>query len=141
AIAQRARRAAAHRRHADRAARLDAAASGRHRLGQRPRGAAAPGGPRVTMARAASPKLAPATMSEADGVRYLHLGTPWVQGAMRVRKPNELELEYIQRMMAWMLLRPTQQVTRGHAVQLGLGAAAITRYCHGTLRMRTTAVE
>src|SRR6185295_14461695 len=67
--------------------------------------------------------LAPATMSEADGVRYLHLGTPWVKGAMRIRKPQTLELEYIQRMMAWMLLRPAPQLTRGHAVQLGLGAA------------------
>ena len=85
--------------------------------------------------------LAPATMSEADGVRYLHLGTPWVQGAMRVRKPQTLELEYIQRMMAWMLFRPTKELTSGHAVQLGLGAAAITRFCHGVMRMRTTAVE
>jgi len=85
--------------------------------------------------------LAPATLSEHDGVRYLHLGTPWVQGAMRIRKPATLELEYIQRMMAWMLLRPQAEVARGHAVQLGLGAAAITRFCHGTLRMRTTAVE
>ena len=51
------------------------------------------------------PEVAPATISEADGVRYLHLGTPWVQGAMRIRKPLALELEYIQRMMAWMLLR------------------------------------
>ena len=83
----------------------------------------------------------PATISEADGVRYLHLGTPWVQGAMRVRKPLALELEYIQRMMAWMLLRPSVELTRGHAVQLGLGAAAITRYCHSVLKMRTTAVE
>jgi spermidine synthase len=87
------------------------------------------------------PELAPATMSEVDGVRYLHLGTPWVQGAMRIRKPQALELEYIQRMMAWMLLRPTEQLTRGHALQLGLGAAAITRFCHGVLKMRTTAVE
>ncbi|HEY2928615.1 spermidine synthase [Piscinibacter sp.] len=86
-------------------------------------------------------ELAPATMSEADGVRYLHLGTPWVQGAMRVRKPLALELEYIQRMMVWMLLRPSDELTHGHAVQLGLGAAAITRYCHSVLRMRTTAVE
>jgi spermidine synthase len=85
--------------------------------------------------------LASVTMSEADGVRYLHLGTPWVQGAMRVLKPNELELEYIRRMMAWMLLRPEAEVTAGHAVQLGLGAAAITRYCHRVLRMKTTAVE
>jgi spermidine synthase len=87
------------------------------------------------------PALAPATISESDGVRYLHLGTPWVQGAMRIDKPAALELEYVQRMMAWMLLRPETDMTRGHAVQLGLGAAAITRFCHGTLRMRTTAVE
>jgi spermidine synthase len=95
------------------------------------------------MARAstASRTLAAATMSESDGVRYLHLGTPWVQGAMRVRAPQTLELEYVQRMMAWMLLRPSPELTRGHAVQLGLGAASITRYCHGVMRMRTTAVE
>ncbi|HEY8711177.1 MAG TPA: spermidine synthase [Burkholderiaceae bacterium] len=86
-------------------------------------------------------ELAPATISEADGVRYLHLGTPWVQGAMRIRKSLALELEYIQRMMVWMLLRPGDELTQGHAVQLGLGAAAITRFCHSTLRMRCTAVE
>lgn len=86
-------------------------------------------------------ELAPATISEADGVRYLHLGTPWVQGAMRVRQSLALELEYIQRMMVWMLLRPADELTQGHAVQLGLGAAAITRFCHSTLRMRCTAVE
>jgi spermidine synthase len=90
---------------------------------------------------AREPELAPATISEADGVRYLHLGTPWVQGAMRIRKSLGLELEYIQRMMVWMLLRPSEELTRGHAVQLGLGAAAITRFCHSTLRMRCTAVE
>ncbi len=87
------------------------------------------------------PELAPATISEADGVRYLHLGTPWVQGAMRIRRSLALELEYIQRMMVWMLLRPTDELTHGRAVQLGLGAAAITRFCHSTLRMRCSAVE
>ena len=85
--------------------------------------------------------LEPATVSEGGGVRYLHLGTPWIQGAMRVRKPQAIELEYVQRMMAWMLLRPSDQLTEGHAVQLGLGAAAITKFCHQQLRMRTTAVE
>ena len=89
----------------------------------------------------AAPELAPATISEFDGVRYLHLGTPWVQGAMRIRKSLSLELEYIQRMMVWMLLRPSDELTHGHAVQLGLGAGAITRFCHSTLRLRTTAVE
>ena len=86
-------------------------------------------------------ELAPATLSEHDGVRYLHLGTPWVQGAMRLKKPAQLELEYVQRMMAWMLLRPSNELARGHAVQLGLGAGSITRFTHGTMRMKTTAVE
>jgi spermidine synthase len=88
-----------------------------------------------------APELAAATVSEFDGVRYLHLGTPWVQGAMRITKPNVLELEYVQRMMAWMLWRPQESLTDGHAVQLGLGAATITRFCHKVLRMQTTAVE
>lgn len=91
--------------------------------------------------RGSLPELAPATISESDGVRYLHLGTPWVQGAMRIRAPLKLELEYIQRMMVWMLLRPEAELTDGHAVQLGLGAAAITRCCHTTLGMNCTAVE
>ena len=97
--------------------------------------------PMTASRRQDQPELAPATISEADGVRYLHLGTPWVQGAMRIRRSLALELEYIQRMMAWMLLRPSAELTHGHAVQLGLGAAAITRFCHSTLRMRCTAVE
>lgn len=86
-------------------------------------------------------ELAPVTLSESRGVRYLHLGSPWVQGALRMSKPEVLELEYVQRMMAWMLLREPGEVARGHAVQLGLGAAALTRFCHDVLRMRTTAVE
>lgn len=89
-------------------------------------------------------ELAPATISEADGVRYLHLGTPWVQGAMRIGKPLALELDYVQRMMAWLLLRPAGRIegaAAGHAVQLGLGAGAITRFCLSKLRMRCTAVE
>ena len=82
-----------------------------------------------------------ATMSELDGVRYLHLDSIWVQGAMRISKPYQLELEYIQRMMAWLLWRPQDEVTEGQVVQLGLGAAALTKFCHKVLRMQTTAVE
>ena len=85
--------------------------------------------------------LAGATISEFDGVRYLHLGTDWVQGAMRIRAPRKLELEYIQRMMAWLLWRPTDALAHGRAVQLGLGAAAITRFTHQVLRWPTTVVE
>ena len=28
--------------------------------------------------------------SEEDGFRYLHFGSPWIQGAMKVRRPYEL---------------------------------------------------
>ena len=86
-------------------------------------------------------EMAPATMSEFEGVRYLHLGTPWVQGAMRVRKPHVLELEYIQRMMVWLLFCNPAYVSKARAVQLGLGAGSITRFCHRNLRMKTTVVE
>ncbi len=83
------------------------------------------------------------TIAEHDGLRTLHLGeTPWIQGAMLVREPRVLVLEYIQRMMAWTLWRDATDIARGHAVQLGLGAGAITRFCHQVLRMqRVTAVE
>jgi spermidine synthase len=86
-------------------------------------------------------ELVGATLSEHDGVRYLHLDSPWVQGAMRIARPQALELEYIQRMMAWMLWRPESEVAEGHAVQLGLGAGSITRFCHQVMRMRATVVE
>ncbi len=87
------------------------------------------------------PQLAEATISEERGIRYLHLGTPWVQGAMRISKPTKLELDYIQRMMAWLLLRDPQDLVDTRCLQLGLGAAAITKYCHSVLRLPTTAVE
>ncbi len=85
--------------------------------------------------------LAGATLSEFDGVRYLHLGTPWVQGAMRIRAPRKLELAYVQRMMVWLLFKPTAALDSGRAVQLGLGAAALTRFSHQVMRWHTTAVE
>lgn len=94
-----------------------------------------------TKKRTSAPERPPVTVSESDGVRCLHLDTPWVQGAMRVKKPDEIELAYVQRMMAWMLLRPPEALAEGHAVQLGLGAGAITKFCHRKLRWRTTAVE
>ena len=58
-----------------------------------------------------------------DGVsRYLHLGTPWIQGAMNIKEPFDLDLEYIQRMMAGLLFLKTASVAGRHAMQLGLGA-------------------
>lgn len=77
-----------------------------------------------------------------DGVsRYLHLGTPWVQGSMKLKEPFEIDLEYVQRMMAWLLFVPPESVASRQALQLGLGAAALTKFHHKKLRMPTTAIE
>ena len=93
------------------------------------------------MKRSKKTILPEATISEERGVRYLHLDTPWIQGAMRIRKPLKLELEYIQRMMAWLLLRPESELPATRCLQLGLGTGAITKYCHAVLRLPTTVVE
>jgi len=82
-----------------------------------------------------------ATISEHQGIRDLHLDSPWIQGSMRIKAPFDIELEYVQRMMVWLLFLPTDGLPLRHAMQLGLGAAAITKFCHKRLRMRTTAVE
>lgn len=80
-------------------------------------------------------------ISEFDGIRYLHLGTEWVQGSMRVSTPYDIDLEYVQRMMAWLLFVPPESVAGRHAMQLGLGAGAITKFCYKKLKMTCTAVE
>jgi spermidine synthase len=87
---------------------------------------------------ARKPKYAPVTLSEQDGVRYLHFGTEWVQGAMRIRKPDWPELEYAQQMMAWMLWNPQP----ARIAQLGLGTATLTKYCYKQFpQAEVTAVE
>jgi spermidine synthase len=90
---------------------------------------------------ASSPRLPEATLSEFDGVRSLHLGTVWIQGSMRIARPDYVELDYVQRMLASLLWLPSERLGSGHAVQLGLGAGAITRFTLKALRMHTTAVE
>ncbi len=74
-------------------------------------------------------------------MRFLHLGTPWVQGSMKISKPFDIHLEYVQRMMGWLLFTDLDQVHRLRAMQLGLGAASLTKFCHLQLGMHTTAVE
>ncbi|GGC09474.1 hypothetical protein GCM10007205_18290 [Oxalicibacterium flavum] len=84
------------------------------------------------------PRYAPVTLSEQFGVRYLHFGTEWVQGAMRISKPDWIELEYAQQMMAWMLFNDQPR----HIVQLGLGTGALTKFAYRRFpETRVTAVE
>ena len=79
--------------------------------------------------------------SDFGDVRYLHLGTPWVQGSMLMDAPYDIELEYVQRMMAGLLFMDPSAMPKKHAMQLGLGSAALTKFCYKKLRMRATAVE
>jgi spermidine synthase len=88
--------------------------------------------------RFAQPGHPPATVTEFQGIRFLHLGTSWVQGAMRLSRPDAIELEYVQMMMMWMLFQGAPK----HIVQLGLGSAALTKFCYQRLPgARVTAVE
>jgi spermidine synthase len=80
-------------------------------------------------------------VSEERGVRYLHFGSPWVQGAMRIARPWSLELEYTRELMLPLLLRGDAEWPAS-VLQVGLGAASVTRflYRHRPLA-RITVVE
>jgi spermidine synthase len=83
-----------------------------------------------------TPPASSITLSESRGVRYLHFGTEWIQGAMRIAHPYRLELEYQQQMMVPLLLLPRPR----RVLQLGLGAAALTKFCHRHLPFAETVV-
>jgi spermidine synthase len=68
-------------------------------------------------------------ISEQRGVRFLHFGSPWIQGAMRIARPWALELEYTRDLMMPLMLRGGRDWP-AHVLQIGLGAASITRFLH-----------
>ena len=86
-------------------------------------------------------ELPEVNFSEYGDSRYLHLGTPWIQGAMNIKAPFDLDLEYVQRMMAGLLFLKSTSVAGRHAMQLGLGAASLTKFCYKKLRWTCTAIE
>ena len=89
----------------------------------------------------ALPDLPEVNFSDFGGVRFLHLGTEWVQGSMLRDAPYDIELEYVQRMMVGLLFMDASLIAKRHAMQLGLGSAALTKFCDKKLRMKTTAIE
>ena len=72
-------------------------------------------------------------VSEEDGVRYLHFGSRWIQGAMRTGRPFALELEYTRDLMFPLLLHPAGS-GGSHwprtVLLIGLGAASIPRFLY-----------
>jgi spermidine synthase len=80
--------------------------------------------------------------SEEGPIRHLHLGSEWIQGSMLLDAPHVLVHEYIQRMMVPLLFMDPASMAQRQAVQLGLGAGSLTKFCHKVLRMKnTTAIE
>jgi spermidine synthase len=80
-------------------------------------------------------------ISEEAGVRYLHFGSDWVQGAMRIARPWSLELSYTREMMAWLLLRETRRWPR-NVLLIGLGAGSLAKFIYRHLPdCRITVVE
>lgn len=65
-------------------------------------------------------------VSEESGVRYLHFGSDWVQGAMRIARPFALELDYTREMMLPLLLRDDTWPRR--VLLIGLGAGSLAKF-------------
>jgi spermidine synthase len=79
-------------------------------------------------------------VSEAAGIRYLHFSVDWIQGAMRIQRPNALELAYTREMMAGLLLREAPWPR--NALLIGLGAGSLAKFIYHKLPdTRITVVE
>ncbi len=68
-------------------------------------------------------------VSEEAGVRYLHFGSEWIQGAMRIARPFALELDYTREMMAALLLRHEVGWPQ-RVLVIGLGAASVVKFLY-----------
>ena len=84
----------------------------------------------------------PIEIRESRGVRTLHFGSDWVQGAMRIARPKDLELAYTRDMMAALLLSAHWPTMPKRILQIGLGAASLTRFIFANLpEAQQTVVE
>jgi len=86
-------------------------------------------------------RLPEVNFSDDGPVRHLHLGTEWIQGSMYLDAPTLLVHEYVQRMMAWLLFVEPDSVPQRQAMQLGLGAGSLTKFCAKELKMNTVTIE
>ena len=63
-------------------------------------------------------------VSESAGVRYLHLGSPTVQSAMRIGSPDQLMLAYTRTAMSFLLFKPEPS----RVVTIGLGGGSMQKW-------------
>lgn len=69
-------------------------------------------------------------VKENNGLRTLHFGSAWMQGAMRLDSPFDLVFEYTRVMMAALLLRGADFPKRVLLIGLGAGSQAKFLYRH-----------
>jgi spermidine synthase len=77
--------------------------------------------------RKAKPAIA---VSDARGVRTLHVGGEAIQSAMRIDDPHALALDYTRCMMAFLLVHPEPR----EALMIGLGGASLPKFFHRYLK-------
>jgi len=77
-------------------------------------------------------------ISEKFGVRTLHIGSDTIQSAMRIARPNELEIAYTRSMMAFLLFNPDPR----QVLMIGLGGGSLAKFIGQRLpRTHTVVVE
>ncbi len=76
--------------------------------------------------RRRSPGHSPVEISERNDTRFLHLGGPAVQSAMRLKDPYALELEYTRAMMGFLLFQPAAR----EIALVGLGGGSLAKFIH-----------
>ena len=77
-------------------------------------------------------KLKPGAVAvtNARGVRTLHVGGEAIQSAMRIDDPFALALDYTRCMMAFLLFHPEPR----RALMIGLGGGSLAKFFHRRLR-------
>jgi MFS family permease len=68
-------------------------------------------------------------VSDARGVRSLHVGGEAIQSAMRLEDPYALALDYTRCMMGFMLFHPEPH----EALMIGLGGGSLVKFFHRNL--------
>jgi spermidine synthase len=69
-------------------------------------------------------------VTNARGVRTLHVGGEAIQSAMRIDDPFALALDYTRCMMAFLLFHPEPR----RALMIGLGGGSLAKFFHRNLR-------
>ena len=72
----------------------------------------------------------PIAVSDARGVRTLHVGGEAIQSAMRLADPYALALDYTRCMMAFLLFHPEPR----EVLMIGLGGGSLAKFFHRHLR-------